>query len=131
MATNPIPPTKAQRHLEEAKKNFIGYKEQLKTTNDKDWGVVRLFYSALHLVQAYAESESAKTGEKAPRSHEKRSEFIATHLLPIAVEYERLEQASKGARYYLVKLEESAIVEIHDTDFNAIRQHLKSLGFAW
>jgi hypothetical protein len=122
---------KSRRHISEAKKNFIGYKTQLKTANDKDWAIVRLFYSALHLVQAYAVSYQAQNGGTVPRTHSTREVFIANHLSEIEAEYSRLEEASRDVRYDLIVLTEAEIVEYHDDEFESMRSHLRSLGFSW
>ena len=88
----------AQQHLERARRNFAAYQRLRDGGADLDWAIVALFYTALHLVQAYF-VESATSGFDIPRDHEQRRDRILLKLLPIFHDYRRLQTASHDLRY--------------------------------
>src|SRR5437870_4490473 len=101
-ASSAAPPTKqlAIDHLKQARQNYKLYGE-LKTKGEHpDWAVTVLFYTALHLVQAYL-VESAKTGFDIPEKHERRISLVHQKLHLIGPHYERMFKLSMVARYHM------------------------------
>ena len=68
---------------------------QIKTPQYRDWEVITLFYSALHLVERYCEVH----GITIPKSHNEREETVSKWLDFIIVDYLNLYTLSKNARY--------------------------------
>jgi len=71
--------------------------EYLKEKNPyyRDWEVITLFYSALHLVERYCEVHSIPI----PKNHKSREDVVVGWLKDISVDYLNLYQLSKNARY--------------------------------
>jgi hypothetical protein len=96
----PIPPSKsaALAHLEQARLNYKLYRELKLQGEHLDWAVTLMFYTALHLIQAYL-VEIAATGFDIPSDHEHRDRCITLRLAPIAADYSFLQTRSNWARY--------------------------------
>lgn len=62
-----------------------------------DWEVIALFYSALHYIDAYLATLTPPILD--PGSHRWRNKFVTQHLPSVAVDYGKLFQLSKDARY--------------------------------
>lgn len=60
-----------------------------------DWSITSLFYSALHLINAYFYKHNILR----PINHRKRSETVKKELPLIHSEYQRLRELSEHARY--------------------------------
>ena len=97
-------------HLAKVKYN-LGVSTHLKeTTGFTDWAVTALFYSALHLIDAYLDGEhQLPKDERHPRKHSAnagpgnggrgRNQLVQALLPSIRKEYRSLEEASRRARY--------------------------------
>ena len=97
------PPSKplAIKHLEKARHNYKVYQE-LKNGTHYDWQAIVLFYTAMHLVQAYF-VQVASTGFDIPKEHDRRASLVHQKLPPIGSDFEHLFKESMAARYYLPK----------------------------
>lgn len=66
-----------------------------RTPTFKDWEVITLFYSALHLIETYF----ANHGPYVPKRHEDRENLVEQFLNPIYDVYSKLYIICKKARY--------------------------------
>lgn len=98
----PLAKSDAERHLERARLNFALYKKLKAESTYLDWAVTVLFYTALHLVQAYL-VETAATGFDIPRDHPERDNSVARLLPGIYTSYRFLSSRSQWARYHVDK----------------------------
>ena len=119
---------KSREHLQEAYENYCRYKKFLDDKENLNWAIVLLFYSAVHLVNAYAATKDPYTRFT---SHQDRDKYININIKSIYEIYRRLEVASRSARYDLARYDRNRTVRFHDETFNRIRIELKTLGFEW
>jgi hypothetical protein len=127
---DPAPvPRRVQEHIDEAGANYRRYEQMLRAPENVPWATVFLFYSALHLIQAYARY---RTRHWIPRDHEERANYVAEYMpLDIAFHYTKLYRASKLARYSMIKYTVAEVRSLHDDQFAKIRRHLREQGVAW
>lgn len=127
----PAPKTTSRRsreHLQEVYENYCRYQNALDRQEYLNWAIVFLFYSAVHLINAYA---ATKHPDRKFESHYDRDEYIKDNLKVVYARYRRLEEASRSARYDLVRYDRSRTLRFHDEAFAGIRTELKTLGFEW
>lgn len=94
---------RADLHLNAAARNLTIATEMRDRFNagveptHRDWVITIVFYSALHLIDAYA----VEIMETKPRNHQQRNQLVRTdHVLAsIAGQYLSLSTASRTARY--------------------------------
>lgn len=81
-----------KQHLRKAKHN----KDFCDSLTDcyTDWKIISLFYSALHIIDAHAETEN-----KQFQGHEARFDFIRKRMKSVYFEYQTLYDYSEEARY--------------------------------
>jgi hypothetical protein len=122
----PLIPGAAQ-HLSQARRNRTLYREFAARPADRDWAMVFLFYSALHLVQAYALQIRARP---APSDHESRRQFLASRdeLRDLAETYSIFFHQSRMARYRLWVPTEAELKLAEAFYFEPIREALAALG---
>src|SRR3954451_11236686 len=96
-ATHPSKPLAVQ-HLTRPRQNYGAYGRLKTSGQDLDWAITVLFYTALHLVQAYF-AEQAATAFDIPQNHQQRITRVGLKLLPIYRHYRALEDLSRRARY--------------------------------
>ena len=120
--------SKSREYLQEAYENYQRYEKSLDQQEYLNWAIVFLFYSAVHLINAYA---IAKHPNKQFHSHQERDEYVKDNLRVIYNRYDILEGASRNARYELVRYGRNRALQIHNNAFNGIRVELKTLGFEW
>jgi hypothetical protein len=127
-ATPPLKAT-AAKHLTRAQQNYETYQRLKNSGQDLDWAVTVLFYTALHLVQAYF-VEQAATGFDIPQTHQERATRIGLKLLPIYRHYRALEERSRSARYEpdYIPLALQAVQAREDLDFAPIVAELRRRG---
>lgn len=118
----------ALEHIAEAYANYRRYERFLNDPEEVSWAVVALFYSAVHLMQAYAH---AKTPMNMPDTHEKRAVYISNQMRPIASHYRRLRTASEWARYDMRPSDAAQTRRIHDADFKQILIYMREQGLWW
>ena len=92
----------ASKHTAEAKANYHRY-VILREQGEFGWGVVLLFYSALHLVEAY---KRIYHPNEILDDHRKRLNYVYDELRQISVYYETLYTMSRHVRYYLYQCNE-------------------------
>ena len=127
----PAPKTankEALEHIAEAYVNYRRYERFLNNSEDVSWAIVALFYSAVHLMQAYAH---AKTPANMPTTHIERGTYVWNQMKPIAAHYERLKTASEWARYDMGKFNTGQTRRIHDEAFKLILNYMSQQGFWW
>lgn len=78
----------------------------------RDWEVISLFYSSLHLVENYCENH----GIVIPRSHSQREEVVSRYLSEIEIAYLELYTLSKNARYESLIGDDELITAKNDYD---------------
>jgi hypothetical protein len=97
-------------HLAKAKYNLEVSTHLKANTAYTDWAVTALFYSALHLVDAFLDGqEDLHKDERHPRKHSAnaatgnggrgRNQLVQALLKPVRKEYRSLEEASRRSRY--------------------------------
>ena len=94
--------------------------------NDENlsWAPVFLFYSCLHLIQAYITEYPGS--DYSPTDHDSRNTYVSNNFpKDIAEAYVTLYRLSKAARYKLRTFSRSEIREIHDKDFSIIRKYFR------
>ena len=64
----------------------------------RDWEIITLFYSAVHIVDNYF----FLAHRKKPKIHYERRKLVCSQLIGISSEYGLLEQLSRDARYDLL-----------------------------
>jgi hypothetical protein len=127
-------------HLAKADYNFK-VSAHLKETEFIDWAVTALFYSALHLVDAFLDGEvDLAKDERHPRKHSAsaaegnggrgRNQLVAALLKPINKEYRSLHEASRRARYDFHKLDKASTDSITTYDrlmiqYRSIEKYVK------
>ena len=116
------------QHLQQARENYDFYfhRTDLTVGVDRQWAAVLLFYSALHLVDAFLAAQSTPFH---PGSHEIRDSCIARlrDLHPIARAYGTLQDRSKDARYRMRPFTQAEVRTLETVQFAAIRQHVTGL----
>lgn len=129
-ATPPLKVT-AAKHLTRARQNYETYGRLKRSGQDLDWAVTVLFYTALHLAQAYFVQQAA-TSFDIPRNHQERSTHVGLKLPPIYRHYRTLEDHSRRARYEpdYVPLTPEAIQTLEDRDFVPITVALRQRGIS-
>jgi serine acetyltransferase len=122
----PLRPLAAQ-HLAQARRNRDLFREFAARPADRDWALVFLFYSALHLVQAYAVQHRARP---LPYDHESRKEFLANRaeLQELAETYAVFFHQSRMARYRLWVPTEGELKLAEAFYYEPIRERLAELG---
>ncbi|MGV3724241.1 MAG: hypothetical protein ACO1SX_25380 [Actinomycetota bacterium] len=114
-----------EEHLEQAAEFYRDFEDL--GGGKPGWAVTALFYSSLHLVQAYA----IRKGER-PADHEDRRRFVHARFDPrAAAAYRRLETFSRKHRYRCWKPAPQVLSEIYDQDFEVIRRELHNRNVFW
>jgi hypothetical protein len=113
------------QHAAKARRNetfFRGF--DLDTTPYLEWVVVAIFYTALHLVEAFA----ATRGEH-PDSHGERERFLwaSPELQPVIVHYFYLKDRSEDARYRIRTFLPDEVKHLITHHFEPLKQHIASL----
>ena len=90
-----------------------------------EWEVTMLFYSALHLVDAFLDQSQGIH----PISHRSREWYVSnvTQLRPIVSQYMNLYERSLDARYRLISISAEQISRISQDVFQPIRPHIRYL----
>jgi hypothetical protein len=125
----PAPSRNAERHIQEAFANYRRYERSLTVPDDIAWASVFLFYSAIHLVNAYKIDKDPNYGDI--DDHKKCNAYVSTHLRQISNEYKTLYASSRLARYKLRQFNISESRKFHDEHYNRIRRFMEREGFAW
>lgn len=103
-------------HLAKSAYNLEVSTHLKETTTYVDWAATSLFYSALHLVDAFLDGEvDLPKDERHPRKHSAnadegnggrgRNQLVQALMKPIRKEYRSLEEASRRARYDFATLD--------------------------
>src|SRR5438874_856762 len=93
-STPPLKP-EALEHCSRARQNFRLYEELKGREEYLDWAITLLFYTALHLVQAYL-VQIATSGFDIPHGHEDRMRTIRLRLIQVDRQYSHLESRSRS-----------------------------------
>ena len=128
---SPVPPPSkelAVQYLARARQHYQSYLRLKSGGRDLDWAVVALFYTALHLVEAYfVEHHSYPT-----RDHQRRRDRVGALLTPLFQHYRTLEDKSQDARYepQLVPFTPEEVQELEDADFAPLMTGLRNRGIS-
>jgi hypothetical protein len=89
-----------------------------------DWAVTAMFYSTLHLVDAFLAIRSTH-----PESHEERGRLIRTYtqLQRRRMDYRELEERSKDARYRCLPFTSQQVDAIRRDAFEPLKTALRLL----
>jgi hypothetical protein len=122
-APSSLNPT-AQRHLDQARRNYRCY-ERLRLDGEfLDWAVTALFYTALHLVLAHA----AQHGHSLTDDHGAIRRYVDRYLVSIRRTYRELFDASRDTRYLGLIPDAAAVGKYHDGQYRQIETQLRNRG---
>ncbi len=114
------------QHIQRAVDNedFYHRRLDLREPIDRSWGVVVLFYAALHWVDAYLATKNIH-----PADHHVRDQYVGmeANLRRIGPSYQLLEDRSRDARYQLLPFTAPQIQDLETNHFVPIRDHVKRL----
>jgi hypothetical protein len=115
--------TTESEHLDQAAHNFA-VSGHLSASQDWDWATIALFYSALHLVQAYF----ARSGIDA-RTHVQRERRMLgiADMGPLLLSYRWLRDQSENARYECRRFSEMEFESIRDGSYATISRRIREL----
>ena len=112
-----------QQHIVQAARNQE-VAELLATGGYHDWAITALFYSAMHLIQAYL-VQSGRTAN----SHWQRRQWIRnlTELRPVLAAFDELQAYSENARYECRNFSQSEFEVAESESYRTVVSHLRSL----
>jgi len=117
-------------HISKAKRNERFYnKINFSDSFFNEWGIVTLFYSSVHYVDAVLSQDSSLPDNlRDPMDHHNRNSAISkcTALLPIASKYLQLSEYSRDARYNQTFFEEGILNNIKTNLFDPIQIHIRN-----
>lgn len=111
-------PSKGQ-HSSQAEKNQRFFSQfDLNSTEFLDWMVTGVFYTALHLVDAYFATEGRHL-----TTHRSRQDAIAKHpvIQGVFEDYRELETTSRDARYNVRQFSTAEVNSLINDEFVSIR----------
>ena len=117
-------------NVEQSKHNIDSNRYLAKANPDyRDWEITTLFYSAIHLVNAYF----LLATNKKPNTHDKRKKLIESELNSIYRDYYSLECLSRKARYEptyqnLTPEEVNKAIDCYNAIFAHVKKQLQELG---
>jgi uncharacterized protein (UPF0332 family) len=114
---------KPEQHLAQAERNRE-LAEGLAASADYDWAVTALFYSALHLVQAYSLTQGAIVSNHSERARWMRGRRDMT---VIAEDYHILRGRSEDARYDCRNFSGRQYEDLREHEFDQVSRHIASL----
>lgn len=126
MDTPSVDAFEANKYKAEAKANYHRY-VILREQGEFGWAVVLLFYSALHLVEAY---KCIYHPDALLDDHRKRLDYVYDELRQISVYYETLYNMSRHVRYYLYRCNEDKAGYAHG-DYNLLWAEMQKLGVTY
>lgn len=111
-------------HLQRADSNEQFSRNLLMGSSHLDWAVVSLFYSALHLVDAYLALDG-----RHPNGHTTRRKSISSDLAikRIGLPYRELRQRCDDARYDLLPVSDTLVNSLLMNEYTTIRGHIGPL----
>ena len=118
--------TQSNRHLNEAKANYTLF-EKLRDQQHWGWATVVLFYSALHLVEAYKCIHHPHLDFK---GHSERNDYVFDNIRTINIGYRSLYSMSRSVRYDLFDCKEVHLKHV-EGDYNLLWIEMNKLGLAW
>jgi hypothetical protein len=113
----------AEARLAQAQRNFALYRRLKTEPLALDWAATLLFYTALHLVDAYAIYVRLLLPDARGnvfRSHLDREEFLLQSLEEIFDEFVALSDLSRDTRYCLKLPVQSELDAYEQTEFQAV-----------
>ena len=116
----------ASKYITEAKANYHRY-VVLREQGEFGWAVVLLFYSALHLVEAY---KCIYHPNEVLDDHRKRLDYVYDELRQISIYYETLYSMSRHVRYYLYLCNEDKADYAHG-DYILLWAEMQKLGITY
>jgi hypothetical protein len=124
---------RAELHISQAERNEKFCKSQkLCGSKYKEWGVIVLFYAALHYVDAIlAQDPNLTRQQQHPGDHKKRKKSISkcSKLNPIASKYLTLQQRSEDARYRCYDIPKELALKLEADFYSPIQDYIrKQLG---
>ncbi len=119
---------KSQLHIDEAHANYQRYELLLAIPEHRGWACVLLFYSALHLVEAY---KCVYHPDERIDGHEQRDAYIYDELFEIHAHYKAMYELSRNIRYKLRPVSVEDARRLHDDHFAQLRKFFRGIGFAW
>jgi hypothetical protein len=94
---------KAVKHLDKARRNYAFFLAIQHDPTRTEWAVTILFYTALHLIQAYL-WQVATSAFDVPRNHKERDNHIGLKMpSEVYASYRKLQDESTFARYHIDK----------------------------
>lgn len=112
-------------HTDQARRNYRAY-GVLRDAKLHDWATTTLFYTALHLVDAYM---TARLGT-APDSHRTRAIWLSRLDVPlcVCVAYDELRASSHEARYedWTSTIDADYVAALHDGAYRLVCEHFEA-----
>lgn len=115
------------QHLDQSSRNEKIAVSLLGRANDRassEWAIIALFYSALHLVDAFLASHDIH-----PKNHTDRLKYVSmtVDLSLVFENYRELLNRSLDARYNCTPFREQHARQIYETAFVPLKHHLARL----
>lgn len=120
-------PTKDE-HLKKAKHNERFFTSlDINTTPFRDWVITGIFYSALHYIRALAAKHSFANIGRYGEIDNLLSRLPVFRKHPtIYSDYRQLKDDSRAARYEMVALSSSQVIDLRDNEFQRIKSFVLS-----
>ena len=124
---------KTELHISQAERNETFCQSQkLCGSKFQEWGVIVLFYAALHYVDAVLAKDPNLTWQQQhPSDHKKRKKSISkcSSLDPIASKYLTLQQRSEDVRYRCFQIPKRLALNLEADFYSPIQDYIrKQLG---
>ena len=116
----------SNRHISESSTNYTRY-ENLKNSGEYGWAVVLLFYSALHLVEAY---KCIHHPSNKFSSHSQRDDYVFEKIRSINQYYYSLSSMSRSVRYDLYDCKPENLQYAHG-EYNVLWIEMQKLGITY
>jgi hypothetical protein len=117
-------------HIKKAERNEDFFQSNnLRASSFNEWGVVVLFYSAVHYVDAMLAREIRLRRElQHPQEHFERSTGVAQSLTLKAIysAYKRLHDRSRDARYNCTSFKAGVLSDLETTCFEPIKHCVRT-----
>lgn len=117
-------------HIRKAERNEDFFQSSdLRASSFNEWGVVVLFYGAVHYVDAVLAQEfNLPTGCQHPHEHSERNTGVAQSLRlnTIYGKYKRLHDRSRDARYNCISFAAGTLSDLETTCFEPIKSCVRT-----
>jgi hypothetical protein len=117
---------RVDRHLDQARRNYALYQQLLGSGQNLDWALTCLYYTAVHLVEAYG----ASRGYAISGTPDQRKHLVGRELPAAYGGFDTLHNASSQAKYKLAYPDAVRVQRLHDRQFEQVRKALAAVGIS-